>query len=202
LYNKNTSGEHFETAAKNSLLSLYKYFLIDLTNTINKPLKGLKVLEVGCGPGFMLEQFECAGAEEIVGVDISQDMLQRAAKRSEKSLKVQADVADLPFEPNIFDIVFSPGSIFFWHDLDKAFKSIRQVTKNGGTIFIGGGYGLSTPEEIIKKIRENRGDSKQNDIPRLDPEMLCKKAQSYGDYAEILSAPKRGFWLNWKKGES
>ena len=122
MYNKNTSGEHFETAAKNSLLSLYKYFLIDLTNTIKKPVKGLKILEIGCGPGFMLEQFESAGAEEIVGVDISQDMLQRAAKRSEKSLKVQADVADLPFEPNIFDIVFSRGSIFFWHDLDKAFN--------------------------------------------------------------------------------
>jgi len=122
LYNKNTSGEHFETAAKNSLLSLYKYFLIDLTNTIKKPVKGLKILEIGCGPGFMLEQFESAGAEEIVGVDISQDMLQRAAKRSEKSLKVQADVADLPFEPNIFDIVFSRGSIFFWLNWVKPFN--------------------------------------------------------------------------------
>jgi len=113
LYNKNTSGEHFETAAKNSLLSLYKYFLIDLTNTIKKPVKGLKILEIGCGPGFMFEQFESAGAEEIVGVDISQDMLQRAAKRSEKSLKVQADVADLPFEPNIFDIVSVEAQYFF-----------------------------------------------------------------------------------------
>ncbi|MDD3000971.1 MAG: class I SAM-dependent methyltransferase [Candidatus Riflebacteria bacterium] len=202
MYNKNTSGEHFETAAINSLLSLYKYFLIDLTNTIKKPVQGLKVLEVGCGPGFMLEQFESAGAKEIIGVDISEDMLQRASKRSAKSVKVQADAADLPFDSNIFDIVFSRGSIFFWSDLDKAFESIRRVTKNGGTIFVGGGYGLSTPEEIIKKIRENRSGSNENKIPRLDPEILCKKAQAYGDFAEILSAPKRGFWLNWKKVDS
>lgn len=202
MYNKNTSGEHFETAAINSLLSLYKYFLIDLTNTIKKPVQGLKILEIGCGPGFMLEQFESAGAEEIIGVDISVDMLQRASKRSDKSVKVQADVVELPFDSNIFDVVFSRGSIFFWSDLDKAFESIRRVTKNGGTIFIGGGYGLSTPEEIIGKIRENRSSSKEKNIPRLDPEMLCKKAQSYGDFAEILSAPKRGFWLNWKKLES
>ena len=74
---------------------------------------GSEVLEVGCGTGFMA----CRISEEkncrIVGIDISNRMIEMARERAEKlSLENKAtfrvaDAKKLPFEDNSFDVVFS-----------------------------------------------------------------------------------------------
>lgn len=198
-YNSTTNGEHFEAAAINRHLPLYPFFLQDLLNAYGKSLKHCHLLELGCGPGFMLELFSKSEALSVTGVDISNDMLERAAKRCGRAKLVQADVKHMPFPDNFFNIVFSRGSVFFWNPIESAFKEIRRVAAQGALIFIGGGYGISTPEEIVSQVRQIRSKEEKHSIPRLIPQSLAEIAETYGDKAEIISAKGRGFWLKWLK---
>ena len=153
-YTSNTNGEHFEAAAQNRHLPLYPYFLKDLSNYYGKTFENCHLLELGCGPGFMLELFSNTQALSVTGVDISNDMLERASKRNGRAKLVQADVKQLPFPDNYFNIIFSRGSVFFWNPLEEAFKEIYRVAAPNAFILIGGGYGISTPDEVVAKVSD------------------------------------------------
>lgn len=66
------------------------------------------ILEIGCGPGRLLEAIDEAGsAAEIVGVDLSPFQLEHAHARNTTTLSptrtLHADAAQLPFETGSFD---------------------------------------------------------------------------------------------------
>ncbi len=68
-----------------------------------------RILEVGCGPGRLIRTIEQAGpAAEIVGVDLSPFLLERAEKMVGATLSpvrfVHADAASLPFADESFDV--------------------------------------------------------------------------------------------------
>lgn len=67
-----------------------------------------KILEVGCGSGhftnFIKEQFPTA---EVVGIDLDYNHIQFAKEHSNGVTYMCADINDLPFESNSFDVVFS-----------------------------------------------------------------------------------------------
>ena len=196
-YNSQTNGEQFEAAALNRHLPLYPYFLEDLHNAYGKSFDNADILEVGSGPGFMLELFSRTEANRITGADISCDMLERAAKRCGRASLVQASVTELPFSDNSFDIIFSRGSVFFWEPLEVAFKELYRVSKNNSLVFVGGGYGLSTPDEVVAKVKALQNKDEKKSIPKLNPQMLADLAEKSGGKAEILAAKGRGFWLKW-----
>lgn len=200
---KNETGEHFQNHARQFLLPIYPWLLNDLKNAVNSDLKGKSILEIGCGPGFMLPLFLEAHAEKVCAIDMSPAMLDlsRESQRSKGSMLVQGDACALPFAEGSFDIVFSRGSIFFWPDIDAAFASIRRILKPGGTAFIGGGYGLSTPQNIIDTILTHYREVEKKQVPRLDLDSLVELARRAGGTANLVQAKKRGFWLIWQPNE-
>ncbi|MBU1108172.1 MAG: class I SAM-dependent methyltransferase, partial [Candidatus Riflebacteria bacterium] len=190
----------FEAHANESLQPLYQWFLADIELAAEKSLAGLAMLDIGCGPGFMLEKMVEAGASIVAGVDLSYSMLECAVRsgRSDQAILLQADVTRLPLRPASFDIIFSRGSIFFWQDLETAFKSIAAALKPGGIIILGGGYGLSTPQHLVDAVRSRSGSDQARSIPKIDHDLLLKLARKISGTAEIKAAPKRGFWLIWR----
>ena len=196
---KNESAGHFEKHAEEHLQDVYPWLLRDFIEFTGWQVAGRKILEIGCGPGFMLQQFSTASPALLTGVDASFAMLHRvaAAARAPKAFLVQADACRLPFAEASFDAVFSRGSVFFWADLQAAFACIRRCLKPGGQALIGGGYGISTPQQIIDEVRKAKSGGK-GDIPRLDPGQLAEIAVHTGGQAQIFQAPGRGFWVHWK----
>lgn len=195
---KNETGEHFEAHAERLLQPVYPWLLKDLKDFYARSLVGRRILEIGCGPGFMNPLFAEAGLGEIFGVDLSMPMLQKARSRSDfsKTFQIQANASALPFIDEKFDLVFSRGSIFFWQNLSECFKEIFRILKPGGMALVGGGYGLSTPVEIIEPIKDNsRSSGKKSSIPRIQFDSLLEISKQCFADCEILSAPKRGFWL-------
>lgn len=99
-------------------------------------LKGKLVLDVGCGMGRFAEVATRWGAT-VVGIDLS-----AAAEVAAENLKdrdfaaFQADVYALPFAPETFDCIYSMGVLHHTPDCEKAFKSLPQYLKPGGTIAI------------------------------------------------------------------
>jgi SAM-dependent methyltransferase len=100
------------------------------------------VLDVGFGGGIGLEMIlPRLTSGHVVGVDISDEMVARAAGRFGRDGKVSvltADVSRLPFEDASFDRAYSVNSAFFWPDPEAGFAEIHRVMRPGGLAVIAG----------------------------------------------------------------
>ena len=195
---KTESGDSFEEHGNNILKPVYSWLLKDLQQHVPHKLIGLDLLEIGCGPGFMNPHFINAGLGKIIELDISHSMLLKTKSRAnnKKTFVLQATANALPLATSSIDIVFSRGSIFFWPDLKTCFSEIHRILKEKGIAFIGGGYGLGIPDNLLKPLIEHAKKSgNKKSIPRLDLDQLKETAQTFFPDVEILQAPKRGFWI-------
>jgi SAM-dependent methyltransferase len=100
-------------------------------------LEGSRVLDVGCGMGRFAEVAAAHGAE-VVGVDLS--IAVEAANRNLGQLPntafIQADVFDLPLQPETFDLIYSIGVLHHTPDTRAAFAELPKLLKPGGRIAI------------------------------------------------------------------
>jgi len=102
-----------------------------------------RILDVGCGNGRNILAFKTHGEQdEIVGVDISPNMVSMARKHAESIVKrarfLVADARKLPFNDSHFDHVLC---IAMLHHLpldeqNKALQEIRRVMAKNGTMCI------------------------------------------------------------------
>ena len=88
-----------------------------------------KVLEIGCGEGYLLS---AVTASEKVAIDISAEALRKARSRTNAQLGV-ALAERLPFPDCTFDLVFSVGVMEHFLDDREAASEIWRVLRNGGT---------------------------------------------------------------------
>ena len=99
---------------------------------------GDRVLDVGCGCGATtLALAQLVGPSgSVVGCDISEPMLQRAAQRSAEANMTQATFAATDVQtaelPGPFDVVFSRFGVMFFADPVAAFANMRAATRVGG----------------------------------------------------------------------
>ncbi len=102
--------------------------------------QGKYVLDVGSGVGvtpcFIAKRYGC----RVVGIDISERMVERARERAEREKVADrvefrvADAQDLPFEDAVFDAVITESVTSFPKDKQKAVNEYVRVTKPGGYI--------------------------------------------------------------------
>ena len=100
---------------------------------------GGKVLEVGSGPGRLAVRLAReAPSMTLTGVDISDAMVERAARRaagaglSERVRFKVGDVAALPLSDEEFDGVVSTLSLHHWPEPTHGLAEIHRVLKPGG----------------------------------------------------------------------
>lgn len=102
--------------------------------------KGKTLLEVGHGQGSDLLTFAEHGAE-VYGVDLTEEHHRLAARNfalhgRPVTLKL-CDAADLPFESNFFDVVYSHGVLHHTPDTVRCISEIYRVLRPGGTMILG-----------------------------------------------------------------
>jgi SAM-dependent methyltransferase len=102
---------------------------------------GERVLEIGCGTGAATVPLaEAAGPEgEVVGIDISEPMLERARRNiAERRLGnvsfVLADAQTHRFPPARFDLIVSRFGVMFFADPFAAFANLIGAARPGGRL--------------------------------------------------------------------
>lgn len=135
--------------------------------------EGKYVLDVGCGVGvtpcFIAKRYGC----RVVGVDISEGMVERSKERAERegvADRVEfrlADAQDLPFEDDLFDAVITESVAAFPEDKQRAVNEYVRVTKPGGYVGLNESTWLKAPPP---------------------PELVAWASQDLGANAEVLTS--------------
>jgi SAM-dependent methyltransferase len=99
---------------------------------------GDKILDVGCGKGFLLYDFTKVVPDlELHGIDISEYAIANAKEEIKDRLQV-GNATSLPYPDNFFDFVFSITTLHNLpcYDLDKALREIERVSKKNKYICV------------------------------------------------------------------
>jgi protein-L-isoaspartate(D-aspartate) O-methyltransferase len=92
---------------------------------------GARILDVGCGKGFLLYEFtQVIPGAQVTGIDISPYAIDHAKSEVQPRLRVgQAD--RLPFEDRAFDFVVSVNTLhnLFNYELWQALREIERVAR-------------------------------------------------------------------------
>ena len=103
--------------------------------------EGDRIIDLGCGGGRNVQYFSTK-AKYVYGVDYSKMSVKVSRELNEKEIKAgrceifEGDVSEIPFEDESLDIVTAFETIYFWKDIEKAFKEIHRVLGVGGTFLI------------------------------------------------------------------
>lgn len=116
-------------------------------------VKGLAVLDAGCGFGLALVLLGILGAREMHGFDLYDNMVNTIRSYEKllpdhlaKRLKVeQADASKMPYESARFDLVTSIEAISHYLDEDAFLREAHRVLKPGGMLLISDGNNERNP---------------------------------------------------------
>lgn len=95
---------------------------------------GDRVLDFGCGTGALGN--ELAGRANVIGMDLSQEMLVAARRRVRGVRFVRGSVFALPFADGVFRGVMSAFVLRNLYDLEQAAEELARVTAPGGALAI------------------------------------------------------------------
>lgn len=139
----------------------------NLARTLALP-HGSRVLDVGCGSGWLSEYFARLGYD-VCGLDISPDLLEMAAERlrrvpypvdQETSLRCRFVVHDVEAAPldETFDAVICYDSLHHFEDERAVVRHLSAMLRDGGFLFVMEGdrppAGSSGERELLDTMHE------------------------------------------------
>lgn len=122
----------FDYAQRNQKLSFHLEDFIKLLK------KGQKVLDVGCGHGINSDYMKKNGID-VVGVDLSEEMIGLAKKMNNRIDFMVADMRELDFLPVSFDAIIANFSLIHLSKKDVPVVLLRfnYFLKSGGLLLVG-----------------------------------------------------------------
>jgi len=97
--------------------------------------RGMRALDVGCGPGALTTVLaESLGAESVSAADPSEPFADACRERAPGAQVVVAPAEALPFEDGAFDVTLSQLVVNFMDDPETGVREIARVTRPGGTV--------------------------------------------------------------------
>lgn len=148
--------------------------------------RGKRVLDVGCGNGYVLSRYARCGAN-VVGVDLTDTAVRLSRRRFALAHLAgdfhQIDGVHLPFPDDHFDIVCSMGVLHHIADPRPTVAEMHRVLRPGGHVIVMLYYRYSHKYVVLFRIKRlldprYRGMSQQEALNRNDGEG-CPLAMVY-----------------------
>jgi len=142
---------------------------------------GERVLDLGCGAGWatrLLARLVSEGPRgfsQIVGLDISDEMIRRARASSrefDNIMYVWGSGEKIPWEENYFDKVLSVESFYYYPQPDRALNELFRVMAPRGRLFI-----------LINLYKDNPCS-----LQWVDKLKVPVQVRSEAEYVELLKA--------------
>ncbi len=111
---------------------------LNLKNNQNKPLKNIKILDIGCGGGLLSESMNRLGAD-VVGIDASNRNINVAklhAKKNHLNIKYLCTSPENLNNKTKFDVILNMEIIEHVDNVDFFLKSSSKLLKKNGIMFV------------------------------------------------------------------
>jgi SAM-dependent methyltransferase len=102
------------------------------------PIEGLRVVDLGCGYGWFCRWARLAGAASVVGIDVSQRMLERAQSdtRDHAVSYLRADLDRLELPAAAYDLAYSSLALHYVEDFERLVAVVhRALAPRGRFVF-------------------------------------------------------------------
>ncbi|MGC2403233.1 MAG: methyltransferase domain-containing protein [Acidobacteriaceae bacterium] len=117
----------------NPLLALEHGALMDLLPEV----RGLDILDTGCGTGRWLRHFAERSPRRLTGVDASAEMIAAAGRKLGDLCELKlGSCTSLPFAEEGADLVLSSFVLSYVDDLDACAAEVDRVLRPGGSFFL------------------------------------------------------------------
>ena len=106
-----------------------------------------QIADIGCGGGHNIKRLlQKSAAAKVWGLDISEESVKKARKVNKAAPLgrceiLQASADALPFSDDQLDFVTAFETVFFWKDIERGFKEVRRVLKDGAAFAVVNNYG-------------------------------------------------------------
>ncbi|MHC4952279.1 MAG: class I SAM-dependent methyltransferase [Planctomycetota bacterium] len=165
------SEEYFEHIRP--WMSPFKFpWIMDRIERESKLLQGKRILEIGCGMGFVSAEFIKRGvkvtATDLTPAAIEASRLHFKVKGLEPEELRTANALDLDFPDNSFDAVWSNGVLHATGDTALAVREVRRVLKPGGRAIIGHFYRKPSWMWTLHRFGRENIEFKEEDPPVND----------------------------------
>ena len=139
-------------------------------------VKGKSVLVIGCGHGDECKHLKALGAKRIVGIDLSEKMIELAQKENPDLEFYQMDMEELNFPEDIFDFVYSSLAMHYLKDWTKALLSVKKVLKREGNFL------FSTHNPVMWSAKRTRTENERGSILGYVKYLKEDRCEVFGDY--------------------
>lgn len=122
--------------------------------------QGKNVLDLGCGYGWHCIYAKEQGAKNVIGIDLSMKMIDKA-KENSKDLSIeyyQMPVEDIEFENEQFNIIFSSLTFHYIQNLDVVFRKINKFLKKGGSFVFSMEHPVFTSKPEQDWFKDEKGN--------------------------------------------
>ena len=125
-------------------------------------IKGIDVLDLGCGAGELCRRMKTLGANRVTGVDISHNMLKLAQREALPGVDFQnMAMEDLEFPAETFDLVVSSLAFHYVKDLYALLQKVHLWLKPSGILLFSTEHPIATSSQGIHRgWIKDRADNK------------------------------------------
>lgn len=139
-------------------------------------LTGLDVLCIGCGTGEECEHLKSLGARRVVGIDISEGLIEYA-KKSYPELEFHVmDMEHIDFPQESFDFVYSSLVMHYVDSWKVPLDSISKVVKKQGNFL------FSTHHPVLYSAERSRSETERSSLLGYKKITESNSCIVYGDY--------------------
>jgi SAM-dependent methyltransferase len=160
-------------------------------------LRGLRVLDLGCGFGWFCRWAGQQGAAQVLGIDVSDKMLARARATTEHPAitYARADLEQLELAPGSFELAYSSLVLHYIVDLNGLLSNVHRALVPGGRLVFSVEHPMFTaPSQPAWSVNEGGRrtwpiDSYLEEGPRSTNWLakgVIKQHRTFGTYINML----------------